>query len=497
MSSRTGKSEAVCSVAWLVQNGRSKVQRTVASDGFVGDYPYAGVIVVGENRTTENDSSASIFVETVRDIFAEGVAFGVEDALKDSFTEANDLIINKNMQGCSGAAIAYSGTHLWYALSGSCRIYRIDQDGIKCIVSDQTVANSSRLALEHPDFNKKVHELKSYIGSSSNSGTVFGHARVKEDTTYIVLTAGGWIQLEKATPPALIKGVNKSLSGWLSNISRDLKLAYRRQGGGLACVSGMKPTGGNSSIVKYTLSTLAVIVLLSLLIMGDLFTCNSEVEDQTDLFASDSIEEEIVQPLNLEVSADSAENTSGLGLLTSISDSLIALNTDSIIPAIIDISESLPIQIVQIGGVVPELNSDTFSVSMNIEPDIQWENFSPGIYTIRTDSVSLILAEIISEMYPSLDVIELDRIITVRETGVAESATWLSSLPEDAARSTGVIVETRSSVAGGADWIRTYSVFSNGNRADRSGETGGFMGDSLPGLPVLRNSNCYRLIIIP
>ncbi len=496
MSSRTGKSEAVCSVAWLVQNGRSRVQRTVASDGFIGDYPYAGVVVVGENRTTENDSSASIFVETVRDIFAEGVAFGVEDALKDSFTEANDLIINKKMQGCSGAAIAYSGTHLWYALSGSCRIYRIDQDGIQCIVSDQTDANSNRLALEHPDFNKKVHELKSYIGSSSNSGTVFGHARVKEDTTYIVLTAGGWIQLEKATPPALIKGINKSLSGWLSNISRDLKLAYRRQGGGLACVSGMKPTGSNSPIVKYTLSTLAVIVLLSFLITGDLFSCNSE-EEHTDLFASDSIEEEIVQPLNLEVSADSAENTSGLGLLTSISDSLIALNTDSIIPAIIDISESLPIQIVQIGGVVPELNSDTFSVSMNIEPDIQWENFSPGIYTIRTDSVSLILAEIISEMYPSLDVIELDRIITVRETGVAESASWLSSLPEDAARSTGVIVETRSSVAGGADWIRNYSVFSNGNRADRSGETGGFMGDSLPDLPVLRNSNCYRLIIIP
>lgn len=490
-----GKSEATCSVAWLVQNGRSRVQRIVASDGFVGDYPYAGVVVVAENRTTESDLSASVFVETVRDIFAEGVAFGVEDALKDSFMEANEIIITKEMQGCSGAAIAYSGTHLWYALSGSCRIYRIDQDGIQCIAVDQTTANSNRLALEHPDFNKKVHELKSYIGSSSNFETICGHARIKEDTTYIVLTAGGWIQLEKATPPALVKNIKKSLSGWLSVIARDLKLAYRRQGGGLACISGMKPSATNSSIMKYSLSAVAVIVLLAFLVMGDLFSCNIETEDQTDLFASDSIQDEIVQPLDLEVLGDSAETTSGL--LASISDSISHMNQDSVVLNIPDISESLPIQIVQIGGAVAELNSDTFSLSVNMEPDIQWENFSPGIYAIRTDSVSMILADVLSPLYPTLEIIELDRIITVREAGVAESATWLSSLSNDAAQNTGVIVETRSSVAGGADWIRHYSVFSNGNRADRAGETAGFIGDSLPDLPVLRNSNCYRLILIP
>ena len=494
------KSEAACSAAWLVQNGRSRVQRSVASEGFVGDYPYAGVVVVAENRTTEDDLSASVFVETVRDIFAEGVAFGVEDALRDSFIEANELIINKKMHGCSGAAIAYSGTHLWYALCGSCRIYRIDQDGINCIVSDQTVSNSSRLALEHPDFNKKVHELNSYIGGSSNTDFVYGHGRVKEDTTYIVLTAGGWIQLEKSTPSTLVKGINKSLSGWLSIISRDLKLAYRRQGGGLACVSGLKPTGASSSIVKYSLSAIAVIVLLSFLVLGDLFTCNSDTEEQTDLFAEAPIEEEIVQPLDPVVLTDTtlevdAESTSSL--FASISDSLTFLNQDSVIIDIPDISESLPIQIVQIGGVIPELNSDTFFVSINTEPDIQWENFSPGIYSIKGDTASMILAGIVSPLYPTLEITELDRIITVRETGVAESASWLSSLSEVDAQNTGVIVETRSSVAGGADWIRNYSVFSNGNRADRSGEASGFIGDSLPGLPILRNSSSYRLIIIP
>ncbi len=154
-------------------------------------------------------------------------------------------------------------------------------------------------------------------------------------------------------------------------------------------------------------------------------------------------------------------------------------------------------QIVQIGGITPTLNPDTFAVSYNSEPDIQWENYSPGIYAIESDTASFVLAELIHSSYPDLEVILLDRIITVRETGVAESARWLSSLSPDSAIRTGVIVETRSSVAGGADWIRNYPVFANGNRDERAGEAGGFSGDSLVGLPSLRTTRCYRLIVIP
>jgi hypothetical protein len=84
----------------------------------------------------------------------------------------------------------------------------------------------------------------------------------------------------------------------------------------------------------------------------------------------------------------------------------------------------------------------------------------------------------------------------VRENGVAQAAAWLSGLPPEEASETGVIVETQSSVAGGAGWIRNYPVFANGDRVAMSASPGGFEGDSLPGIPLLRNPLSYRLIIV-
>jgi len=149
-----------------------------------------------------------------------------------------------------------------------------------------------------------------------------------------------------------------------------------------------------------------------------------------------------------------------------------------------------------IGEPTGSISPDSFLLSINSEPDIQWENFSPGIYCVRGDTASELLAQSMSIMYPELEVRTLSRIITVREGGVAESARWLSTLAADSAASTGVVVETRSSVAGGASWIRNYPVFSNGDRDRRSGEPGGFYGDSLPGVPLLRDPSAYRLIVV-
>lgn len=485
---------AGCSVAWQLQNGRSRVQRGIAADGFKGDYPYAGVTVVAENRNSEEDLSASISVETVRDVFAEGVAFGVEDALRDSLLEANEIIHDKKLGGCSAAAIAFSGTHIWYAMAGNCRIYVIDSDGISCVVRDQSAANELNMSPDHPDYSKRIRELKWWLGSPREDKPVCGHARIKQDTTFLILTAGGWIQLESKTTAVHRKGVKKTLDGWLSAISREMKLAYRRQGGALGAVSGANGGGGGSIPWKSWVYVAGFLGLIGFLVFANPFSSDVAIEDKTDLFSADSVEE-IVQP----IFADTASSTSishNSGVLGTFADSLLHAVEETEDPLIPDITAELPLQMVQIGGILPALSPDTFLVSLNPEPDIQWENFAPGIYSIRGDTASSTLAQIVCSEYPDLEVIELDRIITVRENGVSESARWLSSLSPDSAAGTGVIVETRSSVAGGAEWIRNYPLFANGNRVDRAGEVGGFMGDSLPELPTLRNPRCYRLVVV-
>ena len=485
--------DAGCSVAWQLQNGRSRIQRDMAADGFKGDYPYAGVVVVAENRVSEDDSSASIAVETVRDVFAEGVAFGVEDALIDSLNEAAESMRDKKLSGCSVAAIAFSGTHIWYASAGNCRIYRIDSDGIECLVHDQSSAAEMRMSPDHTDYSKKVKELKWWLGSTSPGKPVCGHSRIKRDTTYLVLTAGGWVQFESSAVAVHTKAIKKTLAGWLSSLSRDLKLAYRRQGGALGAVSGVKSGSGTSVPWKSWSLVAAVLGLIGFLVFANPFSPRTGEEEKTDLFYPDSVEQ-IVQPIMEDTSQLAVDTAGSSGMFSMIADSLtVELPDSEIVP---DITSDLPLQVVQVGGEVPVLSPDTFAVSLNAEPDLQWENFTPGIYAVSGDTASCVLAQVISSSYPGLEIVEVDRIVTVRENGVAESARWLSSLSRELAESTVVVVETRSSVAGGAEWVRNYPVFTNGNRADRAGEAGGFAGDSLPGLPSLRNPRCYRIVVV-
>lgn len=478
---------------WLVQPGRSRVQRAAAADGFRTEYPYAGVVIVAENLSTDDDSSASIAVETVRDVFAEGVAFGVEDALSDSFEEASELIREKGLEGCSSAAIAFSATHVWYALAGNCRIYRIDSDGVRCIVHDQSLASRMNLQQDHPDYRKKIRDMDWWLGSGSRGKPVCGHTRLRRDTTYLVMTSSSWIQFEHISPILTRKGTRRTLQGWLTSLARDLKLAYRRQGGALAAVSGARASSGGTVSWKALGTAAASLALAAFLVFGNPLDCQDDSGERSDLFSTDTAPEEIVQPLSSDtlIQEDAADESGGI--LSILADSMETDTLEAILP---DITGDLPLQTVFIGEAPDSLPADSFALSLNGEPDIQWENFSPGIYAISGDPASQILADRVSGLFPELQVFQLRRIVTVRESGVAESARWLSSLSADSASTTGVIVETRSSVAGGASWIRNYPVFANGDRERRSSEPGGFYGDSLPGVPLLRSPSGYRLIVV-
>ncbi len=447
---------------------------------------------MAENTSTEDDGSAALAVETVRDVFAEGVAFGVEDALSDAFEEASELIREKKLGGCSAAALAFSATHVWYALAGNCRIYRMDSDGVRCIVRDRSQAADLRMQPGNPEYLKKVRNMSWWLGCQHKGKAVCGHTRLRRDTTYLLLTSSGWIQLEHTAAGPARKTPGKSLQGWVAGLARDLKLAYRRQGAAIAAVSGVKERTGGSIPWKAVAAAAASILLAGYLVFGNPFSCGAAPPDRSDIFSADSVAEEIVQPIDTYSAPDTSSGGSS-GMFSLLSDSLTA-DTSSVLP---DISASLPLQTVLVGELPDTLPSDSFSVSLNLEPDIQWENFAPGIYCVEGDTASEILAQAVSARYPDLAIIPVRRIVTVREGGVAESASWLSSLAADSAASTAVVVETRSSVAGGAPWIRNYPVFANGDRDRRSSEAGGFAGDSLPGIPQLPSRVTYRLIVVP
>ncbi|HOP27065.1 MAG TPA: hypothetical protein PKX02_07680 [Candidatus Sabulitectum sp.] len=477
---------------WHVQPGRSRVQRKIAADGFRTEYPYAGVVVVAENASSEDDGSAALAVETVRDVFAEGVAFGVEDALSDAFDEASELIREKKLGGCSAAALAFSASHVWYALAGNCRIYRMDSDGVRCIVRDRSQAADLRMLPSNPEYLKKVRNMNWWLGCQSKGKAVCGHTRLRRDTTYLLLTSGGWIQLEHMAAGPARKTPGKSLQGWVAGLSRDLKLAYRRQGAAIAAVSGVKERTGGNIPWKAVSAAAASILLAGYLVFGDPFSCGAAPPDRSDIFSADSVAEEIVQPIDPDAEPDTSSGGNH-GMLAMLADSMAA-DSAALIP---DISASLPLQTVMVGEPLDSLPSDSFAVSLNLEPDLQWENFSPGIYCVEGDTASEILAQAVSVRFANLEIIPVRRIVTVREGGVAESASWLSSLSPDSAASTAVVVETRSSVAGGAPWIRNYPVFANGDRDRRSSEAGGYAGVSLPGIPLLPSRVTYRLIVVP
>jgi hypothetical protein len=386
---------ADCAAFWHVQTGRSRVQRLIASDGFRGEYPYAGVVVVAENCAPGEDGSASLAVETVRDVFAEGVAYGVEDALRDSFQEASDAIREKGLGGCSAAALAFSATHIWYALSGNCRLYRIDSDGVRCLVYDKSIATEMKLSSDHPDYLKKVREMNWWMGAESSGKPACGHSRIRKDTTYLLMTAGSWVQFEHARPILLRKGSRKTLQGWLTTLARDLKLAYRRQGGALAAVSGSEAKSSGNISWKWLTLVIGLLAIAGYLVLGNPFGEKSTSE-RADLFQEDSISN-IVMPLH----PDSADTTSSgsvfMGLMPDSAS--LSLHADTL-PCILD---HLPLAAAFIGDGGVSLPPDSFSVRINLNPDAQWENFSPGIYHIAGDTASGILAGILSERFPTLN----------------------------------------------------------------------------------------------
>ncbi len=469
-----------CTGAWKVQPGRSRLQRRICADGYVGEYPYAGVVVVAEGLEPDEDPSAEIAVNTVRDVFAEGVAYGIEEALADAFREAADIIRRDGLAGCSAAAVAYCGTHAWFVSTGACRVVKIEPESAAVLAADDSEAASSGMGRDHPEYSRKVRELSRWLGSDRN---VFetGHSRIGPDSLILAATPGVWMHMKDGGLAR--RGAGKNLEGWLNGTIRETRTAYRRQGGAAAAACCNACAGERVSVLPFVGVT-AMIILGILLATGVFDSGGSSGEAHSIFNAGDTPVREVVMPLE-------TDSSSRFWSYSRLSE--LAADSAEAQP---DLSASLPLAGVLAGGETASFSPDTFALAGNPNPDMRWENYQPGIYPLAGDTAAVFLAEILWEKYPELPVIPLSTIITVREADVASVSPWLRDLEPGSAAGVGVVVETGSSVAGGASWIRNYPVFVNGNRSNQS-LAGGFLGDSVPGLPLGGNDSCYRILIIP
>jgi len=469
-----------CVGAWKAQPGRSRLQRRVCSDGYLGEFPYAGVVVAAEGLDPDDDPSAEIAVNTVRDVFAEGVAYGIEEALGDALREAADIIRRNGHGGCSVAAVAFCGTHAWFASTGACRILKFDEDTVSILATDCSEAESSGLGRDHPEYSRRIRDLSHWLGGEGNH-IVTGHTRINPGAVVLAATPGVWMHLREG---ALKRGAGKNMEGWLATLVRESRVAYRRQGGAVAAASCH--SGGGTRIPVLPFVAVSVMVILGVLLAAGVFDSRKPPEDGEDnLFSTPDPPAEVVMPLQQDSS--SSRFWSYARIRDMVADSTNAAP---------DISADLPLGAVLAGGDSTAFSPDTFALAVNRSPDLQWENFAPGIYPLAGDTAAVFLAEVLRARNPGLSVIPLSTIVTVREAGVADAAAWLRNLPAVQASGIGVVVETTSSVAGGAQWIRNFPVFINGNRENQA-LPGGFLGDSIPGIPSVRNTSCYRLLVIP
>ncbi len=125
---RTGKTANFSAeFAWLNQPGRIASRIFSFADGFRGKAPYAAVAVVAECSIEDLECARSA-VAQVRDAFAEGVAYGVEEVLGDAFDRLRESWAGTGHEGCSVAAVAVLAREAWIASAGSCHAFMADPD---------------------------------------------------------------------------------------------------------------------------------------------------------------------------------------------------------------------------------------------------------------------------------------------------------------------------------------------------------------------------------
>ncbi|MBD3277668.1 MAG: hypothetical protein GF388_05155 [Candidatus Aegiribacteria sp.] len=116
------KKDLELQIAWLDQPGRIKSRMLSVADGFVSSCAVASVAVLAESESGDPGNSAQT-VGFIRDSFAEGVAYDVEDELRDVLYQLD----KKGGVGSLAVAVC-EDRQLYVYSSGCCRAFRCSED---------------------------------------------------------------------------------------------------------------------------------------------------------------------------------------------------------------------------------------------------------------------------------------------------------------------------------------------------------------------------------
>lgn len=245
-------------ITWLNQPGRIGSRTGSHADGFRGTPTVAGVAVVSEGSPSSYLSVKNA-VNMVRDTFAEGVAYGTGDVLKDCM---DGLACSFDCPGISIAAVAVLDGDVWVFSTGSCRAF----------LSGRDVAGSSD------------GELK--------QGAVI-HVDLQPGQSVILVT-GGLGRLAGTPSAATLAGrCRKTLEECLEEMVAGTRVRFSKSGGSAAavrcCRSGGFLPGISARVVLYSLLVILAGLTAVALLCRNEAAVTPEVPGQDQLRSGETV----------------------------------------------------------------------------------------------------------------------------------------------------------------------------------------------------------------
>ena len=476
--------------AWADHAGRNRRLQNCAAAGFSGEYPFASVVAVAEGRGG-SWRSASLVVSHIRDIFAEGVAYGIGETLVEAMLEAGSELRAKGLRGCSATAAAILAGEVWIAHVGNGRAYHVEGGSrARPVTTDHTLDREMGLEPGDPGFRLRKLDLTRNMAQEKLEVDLH-HLALERGQALVLCTSSIWNRMPGNRMASLGTSA-ASAENASGQLIRESKVRHRIGGGASALVR--RGTFGApwrrlrprriAGRVLLGLAAASVLVIASLIF-------------SRLIRGGDPSDRDTVAPAD---SASRPDASEVFPLISPFDREPVAVE-DTMAAPVEMLASRLPLGCVVMSPVADHgsLPPDSFRLCAASPIDTLYENGLPGVYCLREDSGTL--DDLLTGLSDRLGLpgpVYLDRFVLVRDDAAPEFASWLPGLPDSAASATAVIVETSRSVAGGRGWIRGFPVYANGDLS-LSDSVSCFTGSAIAGMPAdsAPSGGGYSIVIVP
>ena len=249
------------------QPGRLISRMESIADGFHGSSAIAGAAAVAENESSDS-CYAQKAVAIVRDAFAEGVAYGVENVFREAIDEINAFAPEEVFDSLSLAAAVVLGNEVWVYSRGTCQVILSGAD------------TGSRGAENVVDIEDKgIRRLV-----------------LKPGQSIILLTSGLRKLMGSAAARKYSSRCSKPLSFCLSEMISETRIRFRKKGGSAAAVR-LCADAGRISLPgrKYAVYSLALLLAVAAAVLA---LCLGSKEADSLIRTDSTSEGEVVMPLD-------------------------------------------------------------------------------------------------------------------------------------------------------------------------------------------------------